>query len=141
MSTFSASIFEVGYKYSSLRFLWVTSKVNKLTPRQRKDLVTYLFSDIFNNFSSALLDRYDFVRLGHLENEITEEYIREIVEKLNSVRQHIKELQQQYNIWCRCETCYKKRLSGKDDNDVITNGIDGMGRRFYFRHSLEDLRE
>lgn len=138
MSFFSASIFEVGYKYSSLRFLWLTSKINKCTPGQRKALVNFLFSSIFSKFSSALLDQYGLDLLRNQENSISEEYIREILDKLCVINSHIIDLQKQYNIWCRCETCYEKRLSGNGaaegmDNQSTFNDL------FFFHHTLEDL--
>jgi len=99
MSNLSSSIFEVGRKYSAIRFLWLTSKISWYTPRGNNLTLTLLFNKILNCFSSCLLGE---------PREMFTEFIQSELTLLDFVLRHIAELQKEYNKCCRCVCCYEK---------------------------------
>ena len=127
MANLSSSIFEVGRKYSAIRFLWLTSKISRCTRRDHNFTLTLLFNEFFNRFSSCLL--------GEPQDMFTEEFIQSELKNLDFVLRHIAELQNEYNRWCRCVRCYEKRLRGYEDD--ISDKRDSFLPPVY--HAFEDL--
>ena len=110
MCNISSSIFQLGYQYSTTRFLWRNSKLCKgvNTPQYVKRMIRNEFDDFV-----LLLFRSS-------NSVFTEHNLREILEELENLRWQLRVSQKRYNIWCRCVRCYENRLE-RSDGDEIDN--------------------
>ena len=104
MTNISSSIFQLGYTYSTSRFLWRNSKICKCLPK----FVKRLLRNRFDRFVLQWFSSNDFV--------LTEDILKERLEDLKILRYQLNIYQRRYNRWCRCAWCYKNRLEGNDDN-------------------------
>ena len=105
MANISSSIFQVGYRYSSLNFLWRHSKLFKCLRSREKKYIIALFNGYLQRICEEDLD-------------CSEQFLKEELIQLRTLEQNLISLQTMNNFWCRCIGCYKKRLEGSEDENI-----------------------